>query len=180
MTFNHFSPTASYLARLAHAEESRDRYFRFSDRNDNLLLRADDLRRSRALVDEAIDRYPDTVVYSHYYNEWIHRPEGIYQIDPATGIAHDCASRFRGSFRHAYADLTYAVGTKCPLQDIVCESCRCYAQALATALRRQTRTGLKNDGFRHWIELWRQWCAVFWFDPATVAARPAAQIAATA
>ncbi len=180
MTFNHFSPTTDYIARLAHAQDSRDAYFRFSDDSDNMLLQADDLRRAQALVGEAIDRYPDTVVYSHYFNERIHRPEGIYEVDAATRIAHDCADQFHGGHRHVYADLTYAAGTKCTLQDTVCESCRCYAQALGTLLRRQTRSALRDDGFRQWIELWRQWHSVFWYSPATEAARPQEAAAVTA
>lgn len=164
LTFNHFSPTESYRARLSHPNGNRDRYFRFSDRESNLLLQPSDLVRSRALIADAIDRYPETIVYSRTFNDWVHRPGGLYQVDPSTGIATDCGGMLTKGYRHFHADLTDAGDVKCPTPNIACEDCRCYAQAWGTALRRHTGPALRHNGGDTWIELWKFWCRLFLFD----------------
>ena len=81
LTFNHFSPTDDYQARLEDAAPARGPYFRFSTPADNLVLRSDDLRRSQEAIDDALARYPETVVYSRRFNTWIHRREGLHRVD---------------------------------------------------------------------------------------------------
>ncbi len=175
LSFNHYSPTESYLARLPAPAGARDDYFRFSDENDNLLLSRASLARSKDLIDAAMEQYPRTVLYDRAFNAWIHDPGGLHDLDPGTGVATHCACKITKSYRHFHADLTDAGEVKCATPNIACDSCRLYAQSLGTLLARRTRPALQGDGFEEWVRLWRLWYMLFWgnlpaeFDPAIAA-----------
>jgi hypothetical protein len=164
LTFNHFSPTQDYLDRLGQTLPERDDYFRFSDGGENLVLGPDDLRRSEGLIAEALERRPDTVVYDAGFNAWIHGLGSLHRVDPATGVAVDCAGRLTRGYRHFHTDLTDAGDVKCPTPNIACETCRCYAQSLGTALHRLTTASLRRRGVEQWLRLWRLWLLLFWGD----------------
>ena len=49
-----------------------------------------------------IEDFPETVVYSRPFNDWISRPRGLYTLDPHTdtGWALDCETRNVPYHRH--------------------------------------------------------------------------------
>jgi hypothetical protein len=162
LSFNHYSPTSDYLNRLGDDQLDRSDYFRFSHSQDNLLLGPSDLARSRALIGEAMENHPQFILYDPYFSEWVHRPEGLYDIDPTTGIATNCAARVTSHYRHFHVDLQDAGEVKCCTPNIDCQSCRLYAQSLGSVLQRQTGRSRKGSEFETWIGLWRLWHVLFW------------------
>ncbi|MGH6762903.1 MAG: hypothetical protein ACRECW_15100 [Phyllobacterium sp.] len=161
LSFNHYSPTDDYLKKLEKGA-GRDGYFRFSQSHDNMLLTADDLAASRELISEAMEGFPNTVLYSQVFNDWVHQPEGLYEIDLITRIAKNCGARVTTSYRHFHADLSDAGDVKCCTPNVECSSCRLYAQSLGSALQKLTRTARKGIEFNNWMKLWRLWHILFW------------------
>lgn len=174
LSFNHYSPTTDYLTRLDDARLDRSDYFRFSHSQDNLLLSPNDLARSQALISEAMDNYPQSILYDPHFNEWIHRPEGLYDIDPATGIATNCAARVTPHYRHFHVDLQDAGEVKCCTPNIDCQDCRLYAQSLGSILQHRTGRSRQGKDFDTWIGLWQLWHQLFWGElPAEFASAKA-------
>lgn len=162
LSFNHYSPTSDYLNRLHEDQPDRTDYFRFSQGDDNLLLGPDELARSQALIAEAMENYPHSILYNHDFNKWVHKPDGLYDIDPATGNATNCAARVTSHYRHFHVDLQDAGEVKCCTPNIDCRACRLYAQSLGSALQRQTGRTRKGADFEAWMQLWRLWHLLFW------------------
>ena len=162
LSFNHYSPTTDYLRDLNDGQVNRSDYFRFSDSQDNLLLSPNDLARSQALIAEAMERYPQSILYDHAFNVWVHRPEGLYSIDPETGIASNCAARVTSHYRHFHVDLQDAGDVKCCTPNIDCKACRLYAQSLGSILQHQTGRSRRGADFEKWMGLWRLWHILFW------------------
>lgn len=162
LSFNHYSPTSDYLDRLEGDPMANSEYFRFSHSLDNLLLTPDDLACSRTLIGEAMENYPQCVLYDPHFSDWVHQPEGLYDIDPTTNIATNCAARVTPHYRHFHVDLQDAGEVKCCTPNIDCQSCRLYAQSLGSVLQRQTGRARKGPEFETWIGLWKLWHVLFW------------------
>lgn len=164
LSFNHFSPTQDYLDRLKQGGRDRSDYFRFSDSDDNLILEAEHLARSQALIGQAMEDYAENILYDAQYNRWVHQVNGLYDIDPDTGIATNCAARVTHHYRHFHVDLRDAGDVKCCTPNIACQSCRLYAQSLGSVLQRQTRSSRRGQDFEQWLQLWKLWHQLFWGD----------------
>lgn len=157
LSFNHFSPTEKYVGQplLNYAD-----YSRLAGEGHAPILGADDLVRAHREIVAAMDAYPDTVVYSAFFNDWIHRPEGLYRLNDQ-GIAVDCGSRVTARYRHFRVDMRDSGDVKCCAPNLSCRTCRIYAQSLATALHRfDSFTGSKAD-FLGWIEMYEFWIKLF-------------------
>lgn len=159
LTFSHFSPTVDYAAFLDGSSDSRE-FFRLRAQ-DALALGPHHLQRAEALVEQAMNDAPDTVVYSPAFNAWVNQPEGLYAIDPASGVATDCGSRVTRRYRHFHADLTDAGDVKCCAPNLDCSTCRIYAQSLSSALSRVGGVAPDGAGFAEWLEMWSLWCRLF-------------------
>ena len=99
LTFNLWSPTTSLLGRLVSFTGNDDAFFRISTPEQSLLMGDADLGRVRDVLAQAMDDFPDTIIYSAAYNRWSTRSGPLYELDPQTGIAQDCGSRIVGSFK---------------------------------------------------------------------------------
>lgn len=152
------------LDRLKQGGRDRSDYFRFSDSDDNLILEAEHLARSQALIGQAMEDYAENILYDAQYNRWVHQVNGLYDIDPDTGIATNCAARVTHHYRHFHVDLSDAGDVKCCTPNIACQSCRLYAQSLGSALQRQTRSSRRGQDFEQWLQLWKLWHQLFWGD----------------
>ena len=93
LSFNYFSPTTSYLAKLARDAKNDNQFFRISSRTDNFMMTSDALDRARETIDEIIDLYPETVFHTHAFNRVCTDTSGLYDIDPITGLATNCGGR---------------------------------------------------------------------------------------
>lgn len=164
ITFSHFSPTDAYLLRKERRSEPGETHFRFAGGEERFALSHADLEYAHGLIAELTERHPDTVVYSHAFNDWIHRRDGLYVLDPDTGWAMDCGSRVTRRNRHYRSDLRDAGEVKCCTPNLACNECRGYAQSWATMLHRFPRFVETREGFAQWIALWDLWCRLFLVD----------------
>lgn len=158
LSFNHFSPTEQYVAPHLVTD-----YMRVSDANQSLALGHDDLVRAHGEITRAMKTYPETVVYSPSFNDWIHRPEGLYKLDER-GVATDCGSRVTERYRHFRVDLSDGGAVKCCAPNLDCRACRIYAQSLATVLHRFNSFAASETDFKAWLEMYEFWAKLFLLD----------------
>ncbi len=163
LSFNHFSATEQYNAKLARSAPNDQAFFRFSTPTDNLRLTSIDCERIRDVLDRMIDDYPQTVVYSHAYNDWVSAAEGLYHLDPQTGLALDCPIRSAPFHRHFHVDLHESEG-KCCTPNVDCRDCRAYAISHATFRHRIRDHLASRDAFARWVEVVDTWCRLFLLD----------------
>lgn len=160
LTFNLFSPTTDYLDEAKFLDEEDKKYFRLRDQEDIPVLSADDLRRSREEIAKVLAQFPETIMYSLPYHNWVTQAGGIYNLDPATGIATDCGNRLTEHFRHYNADLSKSEA-KCCMPNIDCRDCRAYAPSLATFLTRNVNPIMLDDSADEWMDIWELWADLF-------------------
>lgn len=165
LTFNFFSNTESYRDKLAsHAPNDRQ-FFRSSTADDNLSLDMTQMARAQAAIAEAQARYPDTVVFSSIFGEWLLRgPERNYQIDAETGVAMDCGHRLTQQMRHYAVDMAPHSG-KCCVSNIDCRSCHNYASSYATYLQRHERHLDDDQRMQDWLDVWATWIRIWLHEP---------------
>jgi len=131
LTFSFFSPTEDYNLRQTGVLKDDSKYFRISSDQD-MRLGPTALKRAREAILIAADQYPDTVLISKPYLDWVTGETPLYELDNK-GIAIDCANRLNKWHRHYNADLSQNSG-KCCSANIDCKDCRAYAIKLGTYL----------------------------------------------
>lgn len=136
IAFNDFGMTTEYMRLIDQDDRSSSPYVRFSTSEDNLSLRHEDRLRAADLLDDLIDSYPDTVLYSKLVNDWVHRSPSIFRIDPETGIATDCAYMGTSWHKGFGFDLQPLKGKPCCAPEFDCRDCRIAPAAMFTLLRR--------------------------------------------
>lgn len=157
LSFNHYSPSRQYLRKVEADTAPDGDTFRLSSREDNLMLRSEDLARVEDLVGRAADDHPETVIYSRYYNEWINDPASRFDIDPETGVARDCPILNMPYHRQHHVDFSYR-DDECCVANIDCSGCRHYVSGYTKIMaERQSHFGTPA-GFRGWVEVFDTWC----------------------
>jgi hypothetical protein len=158
LSFNHFSPSRQYLRKLsAGAETDAKSTFRLSNKDDNLVLRADHLRRAHDHIEAAIAAWPETVIYSHYYNDWINDPTPRFIIDPVSGMAVDCPILNLPYHRQHHVDFSYS-DDECCIANIDCTGCRHYVSGYTKIMADRTGHMENLERFRGWVEVFDTWC----------------------
>jgi hypothetical protein len=160
LTFNLFSPTTKYLNERAGLDAEDRKFFRRRGTSATPVLGADDLRRATDEIYRAIADFPQAVLYSPHFHDWVTRPEGIYELDPATGIARNCGNRLSERHRHYNVDLS-ATAAKCCSPNIDCSQCRAYAMSYATFLKAQATPRVRTAASAEWLEVWDIWARLF-------------------
>ena len=157
ISFNHYSPSRQYLEKV-HENADHDRStFRLSSSDDNLSLRPSDLDKSKNIISEVMKRHPATVIYSNFYNRWIHEPDPRYDIDSANGIARDCVILNKSYHRQYHTDFSYD-DSECCVANIDCTGCRHYVSGY-TKIMNGFRSSLRSaNDFKNWIEVYDTWC----------------------
>ena len=163
LTFSLFSPTELYDWKLKNGAARDNEYFRSSTPDDNLAFSPEGLLETRRVLDEVIDAFPRTVIYTHAYNHWVTDVDGLYRIDPETRWATDCEVRRASHHRHVRTDLTSAE-SKCCSPNFDCSQCRAYAIATGTAVSRFRRFLDSPAHFADWIDMAEQWAKLFFHD----------------
>lgn len=159
LTFSYFSPTETYLSRLAAGSTNDDAFFRISSREADLRMDAGAFARARHAIEAAMRANPGTVIYSLAFDDWVTRTEGLYRLDDR-GTATDCGNRLSRHHRHFNVDLTQNAG-KCCSPNISCRECRAYAMAYSTVLTRHREFSQSTRSFRDWLEIWSAWSRMF-------------------
>lgn len=117
----------------------------------------DTLLRTREKMCEAIETYPETVLYS-YYNAWVHtQPVGLHDL---FGCPYPRAQRTTGhegigisqSFRNYRTNLTHDERGDCCIPDIDCADCRHYASGSAIVSSRLQQHVTSEQLFRGWLD----------------------------
>jgi hypothetical protein len=158
MTFSYFSPTTSYLDKLAVAAPP-SAYFRVSNAQDNLILGPADFAAARIEIERALRDFPRSIRYSLDYDDWIAGP-APYVIDETTGIATNCGNRLTPRHHHFAVDLTRSAG-KCCSPNIDCRSCRAYAQGYGSYLTRFAAVRHDPERLDRWLAVWETWADLF-------------------
>jgi MoaA/NifB/PqqE/SkfB family radical SAM enzyme len=162
LSFSYFSPTTDYLNRLRQADSPRDDYFRISSAQSNLLMTRDTFKAARQTIASCLREYPETVIYSLAYDDWVTRPEDLYTLDD-NGVAVNCGNRLTPEFRHFSVKLKEHTG-KCCSPNLSCTECRAYAMGYASFLTRHG--GLRDPAWlRTWLDVWETWARLFLVEP---------------
>ena len=152
LTYNMYSPTETFLTRLARQSPNDAEFFRVSSNDDSPILRPDDLLRVRDTLEESLEAFPDTVVYSKAYNDYICQPGPRYDICPDTGVARDCKSRIEEPMRYFTTDLQ-PKKVKCCTPDSDCSSCRMYSGGWSSRFVPRQHDVASVEAFRGWLDM---------------------------
>jgi MoaA/NifB/PqqE/SkfB family radical SAM enzyme len=146
ITFNMFSAPIGYDGNLRHSAES--------------------LNQTRLAMFDLIDRYPDTVIYSHY-NAVAHTHRlGLHALykcsyprcNPSTDIG------LGRSFRQYHTDLSWDRQAACCVPDTDCDDCRHYAAGSAVVTARLFRHACDPLTFRSWLDYVNTYLSVWVSD----------------
>lgn len=151
LTYNLYSPTHSFLKKLAIGQQHDDRFFRFSDQNHSPIFTDYDLAKTRETLAATIEDYPDTVVYCHEYNDYMCQPGSRYTLDE-NGIALDCQSRIVNPMRYYTTDLT-SRSVKCCTPDIDCSQCRMYSGGWSSRFIPTPQDVTNREAFIAWLNI---------------------------
>ncbi len=165
LTFNLYSPTQSFLEKLAAGAQHDNDFFRVSSTGDSPTLDAESLQKVRKQLDRAIEKYPKTVLYNRKYNEWICGEGSRYSLDPETGIALDCHARIQGPLRYYTADLQPA-RIKCCTSSMDCSQCRVYSAGWSSRFVPRPEDVVTREALREWIEMMKMLSRIFLYPAA--------------
>ena len=164
ISFNFFSPTTSYLQKTRSGADNDDKFFRFSNSDDNLMLKGKDLIRAREMLNELIEEYPDVVVYSKAYNQYITSPGSRYTIDENTGVATDCGGLNSNKWYQLYSSDTHESRGKCCTPNIDCRTCRLYTPGITSLLDRLDEYLDTEENFEGWLTICELWRNIMMYD----------------
>jgi hypothetical protein len=170
LTFNLYSPTRTYLDKLAGAVANDRRFFRISRPEESLRWDDESLAAARRAVLQVMEDYPETVIYSKAYNSWSTRPGPLYDIDPTTGIARDCHSRMVEPMRYFKVDLQ-AAPEKCGTSDADCSECRMYSGGWSSKFEPRAEDLTGERSFADWLEMMRTLGRIFLIERQPIAER---------
>lgn len=152
LTFNMYSPTVTFDDKLRRRVMNDRAFFRVSRNGNTPVFDDEGLMRVRRLVSDLMDEFPDTVVYTRAYNDWVTRPGPLYDLDPLSGRAIHCGSRIVGPMRYYLSDLRQAL-PKCCTSDVDCSQCRMYSGGWSSKLQPDERDIADARSFADWLEM---------------------------
>jgi hypothetical protein len=151
LTFNLYSPTITYLAKLREGHANDDAFFRVSNAADTPMFSDDDLARARRTVLDLMEAFPETVLYSQPYNDWSTKPGSLHPVDD-DGVAPFCGSRIMGTMNYYGSDLK-PMQKKCCTPDLDCRNCRIMSGGWSTKLQPDESDLAGEDAFESWLEM---------------------------
>lgn len=163
ISFNHYSASRQYKNKVTGkdvtGQAKQSKTYRLSDKNSNLIFSANDLLRSKDLLRRLIAEYPETVIYSHAYNDFVHQPGPIFDIDPETGVARNCAILSMPYHRQYHTDFSFS-DSECCIANVDCSECRHYV-SIYTLIMSKMREAVKDPGaFAAWLDTYYTWCRI--------------------
>lgn len=159
ISFNHFSASRQYKRKLNEgaAPGSNKGTFRLSSRESNLIFSRNDLLKSREQLARLTADFPDTVVFSPHYNDFVHQAGPIFQIDPATGFATNCAILQMPYHRQHHTDFSYS-DSECCIANVDCSECRHYVSIYTLMMSRMKQAMHDAQAFAAWLDVYYTWC----------------------
>lgn len=164
LTFNMYSPTVSFLDKLRAWTGNDDKFFRVSSPGHTPCFTAEDLSLTRRLVADLMDEFPDTIIYSKAYNEWMTEPGPRYALNPRTGIARHCGSRMIGTMRYFGSDLR-EMHPKCGTPDTDCAQCRMYSGGWSSKFQPGVDDVAEERAFSDWLDMMSVLGKIFLYEP---------------
>ena len=174
LTFNLYSPTATYLSKLRDGLANDDAFFRSSRPDDTPMMSGDDLELARRTVLGLMEDFPGTVLYSKAYNSWSTRPTPLHEVDPQTGIAPRCGSRITNLMNYYGSDLARK-DVKCCTPDLDCSQCRIMSGGWSTKLQPDARDLADEAAFADWLEMMEALNRIFVYEHRDQARRVPAE-----
>ncbi|MEM9210884.1 MAG: hypothetical protein AAGA63_05295 [Pseudomonadota bacterium] len=163
ITFNMYSPTESYLDKLARGAKNDKEFFRVSNQEDNLAFKGEDLAICRDVVDEVVEEFADSIVYPKAFNHEVTVPGPYFTLD-SDGIATDCAGRHNGTHKTILSTLTESPN-KCCMPNINCAECRLLATVLPSRLMPREKDSVNEAAVRDWINICKYWSWFYLNEP---------------
>lgn len=152
VTISMFSPTTTYLAKLDQGVPADSKYFRLGPSRSRPAFSDSHLQKAAEEIRKAMQRYPDTLLFSEDYCDLITSPDPLYEMDPLTGIAENCGSRIREPLR--YFDVSgKAKQVKCCTPDVDCNHCRLYSGGWSTLFRPKQKYLVDAASFEGWLRM---------------------------
>ena len=170
LTFNMYSPTSSYLRKLGAWSGNDEQFFRVSRPGHTPCFTAKDLAFTRRFVADLMDEFPDTIIYSKAYNDWMTEPGPRHALDPQTGIATDCGSRMVGTMMYFGPDLS-RMQPKCGTPDTDCGQCRMYSGGWSSKFKPGENDVLDEKAFSDWLDMMDVLGRIFLYQPGAAETR---------
>lgn len=159
MTFNYYSPTVVYQNSLVGTiDEKGSDYFRFSNDESNLVMSRSDYQQARQIIQQAKAKYPDTIIYSMAYDDWV-TSEQVYELDNE-GIATNCACRTNNVHHTYFVDQTKS-NLKCANPTFDCRECRTYINGMSSHMRIENKRELHSGSKAQWSDALECWDRIF-------------------
>ena len=138
----------------------QDPYFRLGNPGRDPRHSQRSLATARGRISEAMALFPETVVYSLHYNDWISQPlERIYHFDE-NDVATNCGNHLTGGFEHITSDARIS-SAKCCSPNIDCRDCRAYAMGWASYFNRYTEFKRDRNALNGWIGGLETWARMY-------------------
>jgi len=170
LTFNLYSPSITFLKKLAsHSANDRD-FFRVSKQSDTPMFSDADLLEARRTVETLMEEFPETVLYSKAYNDWSTRPGPMHEIDE-NGLAPRCGSRILGHMNYYGSDLKQQ-HPKCCTPDLDCSQCRIMSGGWSTRLQPDAQELSSGEAFATWMDVLEALNRIFVFENKSRASAP--------
>ena len=166
ITFNYFSPSINFSEKIRRGDGNDQQFFRISSESHNPMLSRSDFTAARLEIERAMTLFPETVLYSLHYDDWITQSDP-HDIDADTGIARDCGVRITHQV-HYKIDMTSDM--KCGAPQTDCSTCRGYGPNYATYFLRRRSAAKLPGGVEAWYETRRIWARMFLSDTAAAGA----------
>ncbi|WP_310621354.1 hypothetical protein [Flexibacterium corallicola] len=151
LTFNIYSPTQSYLRKLGSMQVNDQAFFRVSTLQDNPQLGLSDLCRMKETIGEAIEKFPDVVVYDRGYNKMMSAARAPHVVNPQTGVAEGCGSRIVEPMRYFGTD-HQPMKVKCCTPDVDCRYCRLYSGGWSSRFVPKPEDLESISAFKGWLD----------------------------
>jgi len=148
ISFNHFSASRQYKKEFA---------------DSKMIFSPNDLLKSKDLLRQLIAEYPRTIVFSKHYNNFVHQPGAIFNIDPQTGIATNCAILGMPHHRQHHTDFSYS-DSECCIANVDCSECRHYVSIYTLIMSRMKEAVKSKGAFEAWLETYYTWCRLHFVD----------------
>ena len=159
ISFNHFSASRQYKNKVltGAGHEDQKSTFRLSDKDSNLIFSKNDLLKAKDMLACLIADYPDTVIFSSFYNDFVHQAEPIFDIDQTTGMARNCAILAMPYHRQHHTDFSYS-DSECCIANVDCSECRHYVSIYTIMMSRMKEAVKDRKSFEAWLDVYHTWC----------------------
>lgn len=133
----------------------------------NIQLRPEDFAAAHAAIKTAMNRYPETVMYSLVYDKWIVNGKDAPYVLDRQGVAKNCASAATEAFRLFHVNQSEST-LKCGHPNVDCSQCRTLPSGMSNFLfnNRPSSSSAGGVSWSEWMEVFEFWSSFFLGDQA--------------